>query len=206
MFFQSNSYPLNECLACGSDNLEPVLDLHKQPLANSYKKTKDEYQTEFPLAINRCHECCHVQLTVAVKPELMFKDYAYVSGTSKTMHDHMSWFAKWSCEYFDFTHNHKPTSVLDIGCNDGTQLDYYLRDEIKTYGVDPAENLYPVSSAKGHTIFPTFFDMKFVEKNDLHPDIIVAQNVFAHNYNPYGFMQAVRNVMSYRSLFLIISA
>ena len=49
--------PITECIACGSSDLVPVLDLNSQPLANSYKKEKLEQQAEYPLAINRCNHC-----------------------------------------------------------------------------------------------------------------------------------------------------
>ena len=52
MIFVNNVMQLNYCLACGSENLKLTLDLNTQPLANSYKLTKDEKQEEFPLAIN----------------------------------------------------------------------------------------------------------------------------------------------------------
>ena len=88
-------------LNSSSSNLKLSLDLHEQPLANSFKKNIDEKQEEFPLAVNHCKDCFHVQLTHAVNPDLMFKDYLYVSGTSQTMNDHFEWFARYSKEYFE---------------------------------------------------------------------------------------------------------
>jgi 2-polyprenyl-3-methyl-5-hydroxy-6-metoxy-1,4-benzoquinol methylase len=206
MKFTENMMELNHCLACGSENLKLTLNLNNQPLANSYKNTKAEKQTEFPLAINRCTDCYHVQLTHAVDPELMFKDYLYVSGTTKTMKDHFRWFADYSYEYFSMMNMFKPMNILDIGCNDGTQLDSFKEKGAYTYGVDPAQNLYPLSS-KNHTVYPTFFDMNFVVSNRSetyrHFDIVVAQNVFAHNYNPRAFLNAARNIMIDSSLLFI---
>ena len=103
--------PITECIACGSSDLVPVLDLNSQPLANSYKKNKDDLQPEYPLAINRCSHCYHVQLTHKVNPELMFKDYAYVSGTSKTMMEFFNWLVEFSTKKYGST----PKNVLDIG-------------------------------------------------------------------------------------------
>ena len=60
---------IKKCLACGSVDLIPVLDLNDQPLANSYKKSKDEPETSYPLKINRCEHCYHVQLTHVVNPD-----------------------------------------------------------------------------------------------------------------------------------------
>ena len=47
-----NCEKLNYCIACGSLNLAPVLDLGLQPLANSLKNYQDDLEEFFPLAIN----------------------------------------------------------------------------------------------------------------------------------------------------------
>lgn len=202
MFTQKNLVELKDCLACGSDELALTLNLNDQPLANSYKTTKDEVQEYFPLAINRCKHCFHVQLTHAVNPELIFKNYLYVSGTSNTMKEYFKWFAQYTFEYFENISALKPYCVLDIGCNDGSQLDAYLSLNMKTFGVDPAENLFKVSSKK-HTVWPEFFNMDFVINHDKIFDIIIAQNVFAHNYDPKMFLRSARNLMNNTSLLFI---
>lgn len=203
MFHQSvDVIELKKCLACNSENLIPVLDLNDQPLANSYKKTKEETEKYFPLAINRCDTCFHVQLTHAVNPDLMFKNYLYVSGTSITMQEHFKWFANYSYEYYKLITATKPTRVLDIGCNDGSQLNQYRELGMNTSGIDPALNLYDTSSKK-HLVFPVYFDSKFIEKNITEYDIIVAQNVFAHNFSPIEFLINAKKIMDNDSLLFI---
>lgn len=202
MFNQTNLVKLEDCLACGSDKLFLTLNLNNQPLANSYKAQKDQPQEEYPLAINRCQNCFHVQLTHAVNPDLMFKDYLYVSGTSTTMKNYFKWFSEYACEYFETLSALRPTSVLDIGCNDGSQLDAFASRRVKTFGIDPAENLYKTSSER-HTVWPEYFNMDFVIRTGKIFDIIVAQNVFAHNYDPKSFLRAVRNCMNDDSLLFI---
>ena len=203
MWHQKNLVKLENCLACGSRDLTLTLDLNDQPLANSYKDNKDDVQEEYPLAINHCNRCFHVQLTHAVNPELMFKEYLYVSGTSQTMKEHFKWFADFACEYYELVSADRPTSVLDIGCNDGSQLDQFLAKKVSTYGVDPAENLYERSS-KSHKVYVDFFGIDFVKKHSKTYDIVVAQNVFAHNYDPVGFLLATKEILDKKSGLLFI--
>ena len=66
----NNAKELNECLCCGSERLKLVLDLNEQPLANSFKKTAEEAEPTFPLRLNICEECTHLQLSHAVDPDL----------------------------------------------------------------------------------------------------------------------------------------
>lgn len=203
MFSQNNCIELKECLACGSNDLKMTLDLNFQPLANSFRSDKSEWLEMFPLAINRCEKCYHVQLTHAVDPDLMFKDYLYVSGTSQTMHEHFKWFADYSKEYYESMSREYLSSVLDIGCNDGSQLKYFISDVVATYGVDPAENLAPISRAMGNDIYVGYFNKEFVNDWGGVYDIIVAQNVFAHNYDPLEFLKNANDVMHLESLLFI---
>lgn len=203
MFFQSDCVELKECLACGSTELNLILDLNSQPLANSYKTTKAEKQDSYPLAINHCESCHHVQLTHAVNPDLMFKDYLYVSGTSKTMNEHFEWFAQYAYEYFENINQFKPISVFDIGCNDGSQLDQFKKFGIRTIGIDPAENLHDKSS-KNHKTYLGYFDKSFLDfRKEVNYDIVLAQNVFAHNYDPLAFLESAREVMLSTSILFV---
>jgi 2-polyprenyl-3-methyl-5-hydroxy-6-metoxy-1,4-benzoquinol methylase len=198
---QENLVPLNECLACGSPHLIATLDLGKQPLANSFKNSPSEIQEEYPLAINRCSDCFHLQLTHAVDPELMFKEYLYVSGTSLTMREYFKWFAAYALETYELFFQKQAMSVLDIGCNDGSQLECFDERVAFLRGVDPATNLCEIASKKGLRISNAFFNEEWT-KNRGNSDILVAQNVFAHNSDPLGFLRAAKNVMGKSLLFV----
>jgi SAM-dependent methyltransferase len=177
-----------------------------QPLANSYSKTQEEAQWKlpvFPLRVKHCPHCDHVQLTHAVDPDLMFAHYDYVSGTSMTMRKHFSWFANYATEVFEMYAGMRAQTVLDIGCNDGSQLDAFI-DMAETYGVDPAENLVPLARKKGHDVYCGYFNDGFARFSiPSSYDILVAQNVFAHNPDPLGFLQTAKQVMNPTSVLLI---
>ena len=190
---------LKECLCCGSEQLKLVLDLNEQPLANSFKKTVEEAEPTFPLCLNICEDCTHLQLSHAVNPDLLFKNYLYVSGTSQTLRDYFDWFAKRTLEYFEMP----PQTVLDIACNDGSQLNSFKALGLKTYGVDPAENLHVLSSAN-HEVVCDYFKEKYVYHYKMKQlDIITAQNVFAHNDYPLDFLLQCKEIMHDKSRLFI---
>jgi len=189
-----NLQEIKKCLACDHDDLKMVLDLNNQPLANSYKNSKDAVEDSFPLAIKVCQNCHHVQLTHIVNPDLIYKNYLYVSGTTKTYVDYMDWYAKFCIEKL----GHVPSSVLDIGCNDGSQLDKFKALNVDTYGVDPAENLYETSS-KNHKVTCGYFDDKY----DRSHDIITIQNAFAHNPNPLELLKNCKKNLEIGGLLFI---
>lgn len=190
---------LTECLCCGSKQLEMTLDLGTQPMANSFIESPNEPELTFPLVLNRCTECSHLQLSHAVDPDLLFRNYLYVSGTSQTLKDYFDWFANYSLGFF----SDKPKSVLDIACNDGTQLDSFKKIGLTTYGVDPATNLHPISS-KNHEVILDYFTAEHVEGlKAKNIDIINAQNVFAHNDYPLDFLKQCKEIMHDDSVLFI---
>lgn len=192
---------LDSCLACGSNELELILNLNDQPLANNFLKTPHDSEPTYPLAINLCKHCYHMQLTHAVNPELIYTHYLYVSGTSNTQQEYMKWFAQFVAEYF----SNGPESVLDIGCNDGTQLNYFNDLGLQTFGIDPAQNLHQLSSRR-HRVLCDFFNAKTADtflKAYGNIECVIAQNSFAHNPDPLGYLTALRNIITDDGLFFI---
>jgi 2-polyprenyl-3-methyl-5-hydroxy-6-metoxy-1,4-benzoquinol methylase len=190
---------LKNCLACNSKELQQVLDLNKQPLANSYLKNKRVKEKKYELKVNVCLKCTHLQLSIAVNPEKIYRKYDYVSGTTQTYKNYMKKFYK-IC-----TKNNKKLiykNILDIGCNDGSQLDIFKFNKFKTFGVDPAKNIYKISSKK-HNVICDFFTEKVVKKLNKKFDFIISQNSFAHNPNPVEFLRNAKKLMHDKSSMII---
>jgi len=107
---------------------------------------------------------------------------------------------KWFVDYvLETTIWGKGNSVLDIACNDGTQLNYFKEKGFKTFGVDPAENLHKLSS-ENHKVVCDYFN---ADKFDRQFDVITAQNVFAHNSNPKEFLEHCDELMHDESVLYI---
>jgi SAM-dependent methyltransferase len=194
-----NAKELDSCLCCGSDKLKLTLDFNEQPMANSFIDDPDDPELTFPLRLNLCEDCTHLQLSHAVNPDLLFKHYLYVSGTSKTLKEYFDWFVDYTQQFFV----NKPNTVLDIACNDGTQLDSFKDRGFTTYGVDPAENLYEISSKKHEVICDYFTDAHVDTLKAKNIDVINAQNVFAHNSYPVKFLQQCRDIMHEDSVLFV---
>lgn len=198
------------CVVCGSKDLMTVLDLKTQPLANDFRKTPaDAEQCErYPLKLMRCRKCQHSQLSYVVDRGHLFSKYLYRSGTSSTLANYFVWLAnKIDNERLSpparLAMSLKPRkpSVVEIACNDGTQLDKFSAIGWRTYGVDPAANIVELARAKGHNVFVAFWGQEDVaglpEPDDL--DAIVAQNVLAHTDHPREFLQACAKIMGART-------
>lgn len=180
---------IDRCRCCNSEVIE-LLDLNDQPLANSYHDNTSA-QMVFPLKLNLCKNCFHLQLSVVVNPDLMFKNYLYVSGTTDTLKKYFDFFARFTIERYKNYFNHKPDSVLDIACNDGTQLDFYNKYGVETFGIDPAENLVDEKNSK-HKLICDYFPSERINRKY---SLITAQNVFAHTHDIYNFLKSCSNIL-----------
>jgi SAM-dependent methyltransferase len=188
----SASYqPLSHCLACGGGRLEPYLDLGQQPLANSYHDDQTKLEA-FPLGVGVCLDCWHTQLTVAVNPDLMFKNYLYVSGTTATLSRYFTDFV-FRVEH-DFP-SARPLRVLDIASNDGSLLEQFKTRGHTVQGVDPAENLRPLSEAKGVPTLVSYWDEAALDRIGGKFDAIIAMNVLAHVTYPCEFLSLCRRAL-----------
>lgn len=194
----SNCTALKYCLSCSELNLIEILNLGNQPLANNYSDDKDNLDEEYPLRVNLCRACFHLQLSHIVNPKIIYDNYLYVSGTTTTLKEYSEWFANFVNENIVRTYS----NILDIGCNDGTQLDYFKKLYFETYGVDPAKNLYSLSSIN-HNTYCSYFDENIVNLIEKKFDAIIAQNVFAHNPSPIQFLNNCMKIMHDHSLLFI---
>lgn len=181
---------LNSCVACGESDLVTTLDLGYQPLANDFLALGNILD-HYPLKLLRCKNCFHSQLSIAVDPARLFREYSYVSGTSETLSN-----------YFDdltrsiITRFGAGKKILDIGSNDGSFLEKFAESEWVTLGVDPAVNLIPESVAKNVITIPSFFDERMASLLSNDFDVIVAMNVFAHTQNPLAILNGINHCLS----------
>ena len=65
-----------DCRICSSQDLELILDLGNQPLANAFIKKEDLQKSEnrFPLRLYLCKNCHLLQLLDIVDKEYLFKE------------------------------------------------------------------------------------------------------------------------------------
>ena len=180
------------CCVCNSEKLTQVLDLGKQCLANSYRDRLEDKLEKYPLQLMRCSECSHMQLSHIVSREELFMDYIYASGTNATIQEYFAWFADFCM--MDHGSSDRALKVLEIACNDGSQLDKFRDLGCETYGVDPAANIMAETIAKGHHSHVGFWGKDTFDLPEM--DIMIAQNVLAHVDDPRAFMKACAEKMS----------
>lgn len=186
------------CRLCGSGKLEQVIELTPTPLANAFVPAERcaEPQDIFPLALRKCGACHHLQLGCVVDPEVLFRDYVYVSGTSSIFREHFHAYAR------DMATRAQLSSgdlVFEIGSNDGTLLNCFKRLGMKVLGIDPAINIAQDASKAGIETIGEFFtpDTARRIRDERGPArVITANNVCAHIDDLSAVVKGVKTLLA----------
>src|SRR3989338_1331439 len=149
-----NVFQRTTCRACNSPDLVSILNLGSQPPANAFVKP-EEFETEqaFPLEVFFCRSCTLLQLLHIVSPELLFRNYVYVSSTSPVFQKHFQNFADFLMRQYL-----KPGQLaVDIGSNDGILLKPIKTLGARVLGVDPATEIAARATREGIPTLAHFF-------------------------------------------------
>jgi SAM-dependent methyltransferase len=183
----------SQCRACGSYSLISYLDLGNQPLANNFLDSPAE-QEKHPLKVAVCVQCWHSQLMCTVDPRVLYKNYLYVSGTTKTLQTHFFCLAHRMGFFLDRCPE-KPR-VLDIGSNDGSLLQEFKALGWSVQGVDPAENLAKIAGAKGIPTLVDYWSEVTWSKLEGELEVVTALNCLAHGPDPFNFLRGIKKVLA----------
>ena len=200
----SNDYvTIDKCRICNSSEIQEILDLGIQPLANNLREITDKSdEKKFPLILMRCKNCTSIQLSVNVNPRLMFQDYLWVTGTAETARKHCENLAQEVIKYSTNT-----AEVLEIGSNDGTLLKEFRKlTSGQIHGVDPAKEISHSARADGINIHADFFNLDFAinfEKEFGKVNIVVARNVLSHVPDLINVMNGIDKLLSEDGFFIV---
>jgi len=199
------SYKLiSNCRICDSSKIDSILNLGNQPLANAFREINDfTKEIYIPLEIIRCSNCTTVQLSVNVEPDIMFKEYLWVTGTTKTATDHLE---KLATLISNRCIKRNP-SLLEVGSNDGSLLKILKnRDFGQLYGVDPAKNIVDSINESEIIFYTDFFNYSFTKsftESNGNVDVVVARNVFSHVPDLVNCLKGVANLLAEDGLFVV---
>lgn len=184
----------SNCRICFSKNIKKVLNLGKQPLANSLNVSKFSFEKKYDLSVFFCKSCCTPQLTIDVNPKNLFSNYVWQTSTSSLANKFSEKFSKIILKK---TRKIKP-NILEIASNDGTFLKPFKRKGCKVVGVDPAKNIANIAIKKNKIKTEVgFFSFKFSKKlKNFMPDIIFARNVIAHVKDIHSFIKGMANLIN----------
>jgi len=193
---------ISKCRICASKNLKIFLRFGNMPLAGGFVKKKDLFKEQlYPLTVAFCQNCKETQILETVSSSILFKDYRFVSSTTKTLTTHFQQYAKTMKNKF----LKKNSLVIEFGCNDGVLLKPFKDLGIKAIGVEPAKNIAKLARRKKCNVINAFFNLttvKKIEKKNGKASLVCANNVFAHIDNMHEPMKAIKFILKKEGIFV----
>jgi hypothetical protein len=195
---------INFCEVCDNDELKQVLDLGLHPMCDDLVELKSDRKCdEYPINILFCNQCNTAHQKYQVPKQNLFPDsYHYRSRFTKDVLDGMQALVS-SCEskFIEF----KNKKVLDIGCNDGSLLDFFKKKKFLTIGIEPT-GAYKDAKDKGHEVYNDFLSPKLANqiiKKHGSPDFITFTNVFAHIENLQEVIDSLNILLGPKTILVI---
>jgi NDP-4-keto-2,6-dideoxyhexose 3-C-methyltransferase len=199
---------ITACRFCGNRNIEPCIDIGDQYLSSIFPEDlsyKDKLK-KFPLGIVRCvkeneNQCGSLQLANDYNLDLMYADYPYKSSSNSYMLSILEDVARSGIEKVTLK---KGDVVLDIGCNDGTLLSYFTRDDLYLIGIDPAKNIESTFAPKNFVRAKEFFTRSVYQGlTGSKAKLVFSVAMFYHLSDPVGFCTDVASILSDDGIFVI---
>jgi SAM-dependent methyltransferase len=191
---------INKCEVCDSTELTPKINLGLHPMCDDLIKVGDERKNvEYPIQIVFCDKCKTAHQKFQIPKQLLFpSDYHYRARfTGDVLKGMEALVNDLETKYGSL----EGKRVLDIGCNDGSLLDFFAKKGAITFGVEPTAAHFDAAQ-KGHYIVNAYFD-RAVAENHIKPDIITFTNVFAHIEDLNGLLDNLKLLMKEDSLLVI---
>jgi hypothetical protein len=201
---QSALHEIQDCEVCGSRSLTPVLDLGNHPMCDDLVAVGDaRVCREYPIEILFCASCrtAHQRFQIP-KKELFPATYHYRSRFTADVLNGMANLVE-SCA--SVVGDLSGKTVLDIGCNDGSLLDFFRKKGATTIGIEPT-GAHLDAQAKGHATYGEYLSQHVAEKvlaAHGKPDVITFTNVFAHIEDLRDVIASLKLLMGERTIIVI---
>jgi methylation protein EvaC len=184
---------LEKCRSCGSKDLSEVLKFPKLPLVGEFTTLPNPDAERFPINLVYCNSCSVLLIAESIDSEKLFNEYSFSSSTIPSLVKHFEELSSW------ISTNLKPSSILEVGCNDGILLTPLKKTGVKTFGVDISRNITQSAKEKGLDVRKLKFGID--SENEIldwlgEVDLISASNTFPHNSDPNGFLKTAHNVLN----------
>ena len=191
-----------KCRICNQSEFELILDLGDQPWGNGFiDPNLIEYEKSYPLRLMYCKSCSTSQLDFTVPKEEMFIEHTYLSGTTKTLEKHFLTVAE--TVFLRFLKDKLSPKVLDIGSNDGTQLEQYRKLGCEILGVESAIYVSEIANNNGIRTLNTFFNLESAKLIQSEFDVINAAGVFFHLEELHSVCQGIKFLLVEDGVFVV---
>ena len=184
------------CKNCKSRSLKKIIYIGNQPISSHFYTKKKHRLKNYSLDLYVCQKCNLIQFKSLPKLDDMYGlNYGYRTSLSPLMIEHMkNKFLENKNELIK-----KKTYILDIGCNDGTFLNFFKKfKNVNLYGVDPSAEKFKRYHSKKINLVVDYFERKKIQKKfkDINFDLITSFAMFYDVEDPNSFCKDINNLLT----------
>ena len=184
------------CKNCKSRSLKRIINIGNQPLSSHFYLKKIHKLKNYSLDLYVCQKCNLIQFKSLPKLDDMYGlNYGYRTSLSPLMIEHMK--NKFLKNRNELTK--KKTNILDIGCNDGTFLNFFKKfRNVNLYGIDPSAEKFKQYHSKKINLIVDYFERKKIQKKfkDISFDLITSFAMFYDIEDPNSFCEDINKLLT----------
>jgi len=190
--------PAGQCRFCGAHLEHTFVDLGASPIANDYRNLSQlsEMEPFYPLHVKVCDRCLLVQVADCISARHIFSDsYAYFSSFSDSWLAHAKLYVEMITNRLQLGPRHH---VIEVACNDGYLLQYFVAKGIPVLGIEPTANTAAAAEKKGIPTVVKFLGEKTAQELVQHgrqADLVIGNNVLAHVPDINDFVEGLRRLL-----------
>lgn len=179
------------CRLCHSNRLSRCLTLNNAPRSIQRLLTEDQLGSDsaITLSVYQCKECGLVQLAETLESDY-YEEYVMTVSHSPQMR------AFQRSQAFDFVSKFdlvgKP--VIEIGCGDGSYLQYLHEARAIPYAIEPSQPFRQMAQARSFQILEGYVGRQQPVPGAPY-DAFVTRQVLEHVPDPNDFLQGIRQVL-----------
>lgn len=184
----------NKCRICKSERLVDVINLGDQYNTSRFPDYKDFCMSKSKIVLCMCEDCYLIQMRYSEEQsELYEHEYGYRSGISNTMKQHLK---VYSDEILSKVKLNDGDTIVDIGSNDSTMLQYYS-NKYRRIGVDPTGKQFENYYVNGVELLPTYFTHdNFTNKyGNIKCKIVSSISMFYDLPDPVQFAKDIYSIL-----------
>lgn len=198
------SVVVDQCQVCESPDLESALFLGYLPPVNQMRPIgqRPHEQPAYPAELLRCRRCQLVQLGLIVDPAILFPpEYPYTSGTTRILRENFAEMQQEATPLLGLTGREL---IVDVGSNDGTLLQNFLKAGHPVCGVEPTLMANLANESGVRTIMKFFgADAAAQVLRDCGmANVVTATNVFAHIEGVHDIVEGVLAMLDPGGVFI----
>jgi len=189
------------CRLCEHDHVDVLIDFGQQPIVHNLLSSSHENYLKYPFQLGYCKNCGFLQILNPIDPQILYQNYFTVSSWKNQPH---------VSRLIDVMESivgiNEYSSILDIGCNDGSFLESLQQRGYKNLsGIEPTHDASKKALSKGLEVHQGFFGQEYASTIDSQENfnVITTRQVLEHITNLDDFLMGIRLLLKDEGILVI---